>query len=97
MTLTPTASQDLPPPLHIVEGVFDDIDELAAAAVEWDQEYEQLGRGQFHGQLTQLVLGQLHLNRERWSPGVLQKGPAPKGSWVFGLPLRAEGPLHVRR
>jgi len=95
--VTLTASQDDLPALQVVEGVFDDIDELAAAAVEWDQEYEQLGRGQFHGQLTQLVLGHIHLNRERWSPGVLQRGAAPKGSWVFGLPLKAKGSLHVRR
>jgi len=89
--------QDVGPPLQVVEGTYGDIDELAAAAVEWDQKYEQIGHGQFHGRLTQLVLGRIHLNRECWSPGVLQQGAAPKESWVFGLPLRAEGSLHVRR
>jgi len=47
--------------------------------------------------LTQLVLGRLQLGRESWSPGVLQRGSAPAGTWVFGLPLAAEGSLHVRR
>ena len=28
---------------------------------------------------------------------MLQSGAAPEGTWVFGLPLRADGPLHVRR
>jgi AraC family ethanolamine operon transcriptional activator len=44
-----------------------------------------------------LVFGSLQLGRERWSPGVLQRGSAPAGSWVFGLPLSSEGSLHVRR
>jgi AraC family transcriptional regulator, ethanolamine operon transcriptional activator len=84
-------------PLQVVKQTFDDIDAMAEAALEWDQEYEQIGRGRFRGDLTQVMLGQLQLNRERWSPGVLQKGAAPKNSWVFGLPLKAEGSLHVRR
>lgn len=82
---------------QVVEGSFDDIDALAAAALEWDQEYEQLGRGHFRGHLTQLLLGQVQLNREQWQTGVLQRGAAPQGTWVFGLPLRAEGQLHIRR
>lgn len=92
-----SARRDLHPSARLVEGVFDDVDALASAAVEWDTEYEQLGRGRFHGKLTQLVLGGTQLNRESWSPGVLQRGAAPEGSWVFGLPLRSEGTLHVRR
>jgi AraC family ethanolamine operon transcriptional activator len=84
----------LPP---VVNAVFDDIDAMAAAAREWDQEYEQIGRGRFRGELIQLLLSRIHVGRERWSPGVLQRGPAPKNSWVFGLPLMAKGSLHVRR
>jgi len=82
---------------QVVEGRFDDIDALAASALAWDQEYEQIGRGRFQGQLTQVLLDQLQLGRESWSPGVLQRGAAPAGTWVFGLPLVAEGSLHVRR
>lgn len=84
-------------PLQIVEQTFDDIDAMAAAALEWDQQYEHVGRGRFRGKLTQLVLAQLQLNRERWTPGVLQRGAAPKNSWVFGLPVKSEGSLHIRR
>ena len=82
---------------QVVNQVFDDIDAMAASSLKWDLEFEQIGRGRFHGQLTQLVLGQLQLGRERWSPGVLQKGAAPKNCWAFGLPLKAEGSLHIRR
>jgi AraC family ethanolamine operon transcriptional activator len=82
---------------HLVEGHFDDIDAMAASPLAWNLEYEQIGRGRFQGQLTQLLMDQLQLARTVWSPGVLQSGSAPKGTWVFGLPLAAEGSLHVRR
>lgn len=82
---------------QMVEGCFDDIDAMAASPLAWNQEYEQIGRGRFHGQLTQLMMDRLQLGRVIWSPGVLQRGTAPVGTWVFGLPLSAEGSLHVRR
>ena len=87
----------LPTSLRLVEGVFEDLDEMAASPFGWNQEYEQIGRGRFHGQLTQVVLGELQLGREDRSTGVLQRGSAPVGTWVFGLPLMAKGSLHVRR
>lgn len=83
--------------LQVIKQRFDDFDAMAASALEWNQEYEQIGRGQFRGGLTQLVLEQMQLGRVGWSPGILQKGAAPKDSWVFGVPLKAEGSLHVRR
>jgi AraC family transcriptional regulator, ethanolamine operon transcriptional activator len=82
---------------HLVEGRFDDIDAMAASPLAWDQKYEQIGRGRFEGRMTQLILDQLQLGRLAWSPGILQRGSAPGGTWVFGLPLIAEGSLHVRR
>ncbi len=82
---------------QVVDEVFDDIDTMAARALEWNLEYEQIGSGRFRGQLTQLVVERLQLGRAQWSPGVLQKGPAPKDTWAFGLPLKAQGSLHVRR
>jgi AraC family ethanolamine operon transcriptional activator len=82
---------------RIVEGRFDDIDAMAASPLAWDQTYEQIGRGRFRGRVTQLLLDQVQLARAVWSPGVLQRGSAPKGTWAFGLPLVAEGSLHVRR
>lgn len=82
---------------QVVNKTFDDIDALAASPLAWNQKYEQIGRGRFYGRLTQLVLERLQLGRLNWFPGVLQTGAAPKNSWVFGLPIKAEGSLHVRR
>lgn len=82
---------------RLVEGHFDDIDAMAASPLAWNQEYEQIGRGRFEGRMTQLILDQIQLGRLAWSPGILQCGSAPEGTWVFGLPLFAEGSLHVRR
>jgi AraC family ethanolamine operon transcriptional activator len=70
---------------------------MAASPLAWNQEYEQIGRGQFQGHLTQLLMDRVQLARVIWSPGVLQRGTAPSGTWAFGLPLAAEGSLHVRR
>lgn len=70
---------------------------MAASPLAWNLEYEQIGRGRFRGQLTQLLMDQLQLARINWSPGVLQSGSAPAGTWVFGLPISAGGSLHVRR
>jgi AraC family transcriptional regulator, ethanolamine operon transcriptional activator len=82
---------------RLVEGHFDDIDAMAISPLAWNQEYEQIGRGRFHGHLRQLLMDRLQLARVHWSPGVLQRGNAPVGTWAFGLPLVAEGSLHVRR
>lgn len=95
MTMSPPEESSSGP--RLIEGHFDDIDAMAASPLAWNQEYEQIGRGRFDGHLTQLLMDQLQLARVVWSPGVLQRGSAPVGTWVFGLPLVAEGTLHVRR
>jgi AraC family ethanolamine operon transcriptional activator len=61
---------------RVIEAQFDDIDAMAASPIAWNQGYEQIGRGRFSGQLTQLVLAQVQLGRVRWSPGILQRGAA---------------------
>jgi AraC family transcriptional regulator, ethanolamine operon transcriptional activator len=38
---------------QLVEGRFDDIDEMAASPLAWNQEYEQIGRGRFNGHMAQ--------------------------------------------
>ena len=60
-------------PSRVVEGRFDDIDAIAASPLAWDQEYEQIGRGRFQGQLTPTFIGQLQLGRVVWLPGVLRR------------------------
>ena len=82
---------------QLVEGRFGDIDAMAESLHAWNQEYEQIGRGRFQGHFTQLLMDQLQLGRVGWSPGVLQSGSAPVGTWVFALPVVMKGSLHVRR
>jgi len=62
-----------PPGFRIVEGVFDDIDTLAARALERDQQYGQPGRGRLRGQRTQIP-GDLQPGRESCTPGVFAAG-----------------------
>lgn len=38
----------------------------------------------------------LQIGRERWNPGIMQRGSAPARCWFVGLPIVAEGSLHVR-
>lgn len=90
-------STELPAPVARIESAFDDVDAMAVSPIAWNQRYEQIGRGRFHGRLTQLVFDQFQFARVSYSLGVLQKGCAPPGTWAFGLPLSAEGSLHVRR
>jgi AraC family ethanolamine operon transcriptional activator len=85
------------PSVQIIQAAFDDIDAMAASPLAWNQQYEQIGSGRFQGRLTQMVLNSVHLGRVVWSPGVLQCGVAPEGTWAFGLPVAAKGTLHVRR
>jgi AraC family ethanolamine operon transcriptional activator len=97
ITMPASSPNGFAAPYRVVAGQFDDIDAMAASPLAWNQEYQQLGRGRFRGRLTQCLLDKLQIGRVIWSPGVLQRGTAPAGSWVFGLPLAAEGSLHVRR
>ena len=77
MSPAPTGSLLKP---QVIEATFDDIDAMAVSPLAWDLEYEQIGRGRFHGQLTQVVLNSMQLGRVLWSPGVLQRGAAPVGT-----------------
>jgi AraC family ethanolamine operon transcriptional activator len=97
ITMTPETKGTKALNLQVVAGHFDDIDSLASSPLGWDQEYEQIGRGPFRGQLIQLVLSQLQLGYVSWTPGVLQKGTPPKDTWIFGLPVKSKGTLHIRR
>ncbi|MGP9811363.1 helix-turn-helix domain-containing protein [Rhodopseudomonas sp. NSM] len=89
--------RDLPVPFARIENTFDDVDAMAASPIAWNQHYEQIGRGRFQGRLTQFVFDQFQFARVSYSLGVLQRGCAPDDAWAFGLPLSAQGSLHVRR
>lgn len=79
------------------DSAFDDVDALAASARQWNQAYEQIGRGSFRGRLSQMIAGDVQLGREQWTTGLMQRGTAPPGTWAFAVPIRSHGSLHLRR
>jgi AraC family ethanolamine operon transcriptional activator len=82
--------------LASVQARYTDFDMMAASAVGWDQRYDHIGRGRFEGSLSMVVLNTLQIGRERWKPGIMQRGSAPARCWFVGLPIVADGSLHVR-
>ena len=82
--------------LASVQAHYADFDMMAASAIGWDQKYDHIGRGGFEGSLSMVVLNTLQVGRERWNPGIMQRGSAPARCWFVGLPIVAEGSLHVR-
>lgn len=74
-------------------GAFEsnDFDELAAIPPLWDQEYAQLGRGPFHGELFMAHTGQMAVGRTLWQPGIMIHGCIPRDSVMFGIPTRLTG------
>lgn len=63
-----------------------DADELASKLTNWQQSYDQISAGLFHGALTELRLPQLQVFRESLSQSVRQSCRVwPDAIW-FGLP-----------
>jgi AraC family ethanolamine operon transcriptional activator len=66
-----------------------DADELASKLTNWEQRYDQISAGLFHGALTELQLPQLQVFREDLSQAVRQSCRVwPDAIW-FGLPDHA--------
>ncbi|MCV9943978.1 MULTISPECIES: helix-turn-helix domain-containing protein [unclassified Rhizobium] len=82
--------------LASVQARYADFDMMAASAIGWDQKYDHIGRGRFEGSLSMVVLNTLQIGRERWNPGIMQRGSSPARCWFVGLPIAADGSLHVR-
>ncbi len=68
-----------------------DSDEHAAMLASWEQTYNQLSAGSFHGALQQIWLNRIHLFRERTNRSLAQDGLPSKGHFVFGVPLAMSG------
>lgn len=64
----------------------DDADAHAHNLTGWEQSYDQVTRGAFHGELTQLQLPQMQIFREHTSHALRQSCCVwPQGFW-FGIP-----------
>ena len=63
------------------------VDQLAQSISGWDQVYDQTSPGQFHGALTELMLGQVQLFLESSSHALVQTCKTWAGATWFGIPV----------
>lgn len=64
------------------------VDQLAQSISGWDQVYDQTSPGQFHGALTELMLGQVQLFIESSSHALVQTCKTWAGATWFGIPVQ---------
>ncbi len=64
-------------------GRFSEAHEQQTALVGWDQEYQQLGAGEFRGAVESARLGGVLIQRERFNLSVEQRSIAPEGTVNF--------------
>jgi AraC family ethanolamine operon transcriptional activator len=65
------------------------VDQLAQSISGWQQVYDQTSPGQFHGSLTELMLGQVQLFAESSSHALVQCCQTWAGATWFGIPLHS--------
>lgn len=68
-----------------------DIEEQAALLRGWNQTYDQISSGPFHGSLLETSIGTVQLFREVTSNALHQTGALPKGLISIGVPLSLRG------
>lgn len=66
----------------LVDRSFDDFDDLTAEARHWDLDFRQLDRGQFHGEIMQLMVGRIQVAEARFERSLQQLGGATVGKNV---------------
>lgn len=67
-----------------------DADEHAHNLTDWEQSYDQITRGHFHGALAELQLPQMQVFRERTSQAVRQSCCVWPDAFWFGLPEQSD-------
>ena len=81
----------------LVDRSFDDFDELTAATRHWDLDFHQLDRGQFHGEIMQLMVGRIQIGVARFERSLQQQGASPPGVRTFVIPAASEVRFNWRR
>lgn len=71
---------------------FDDAQAQAEGLRGWNQQYQQLSRGPFHGVIRELFVGKQHLFLETLNKRLAQSGMVPEGSFGVGVPIQLDGP-----
>ena len=68
-----------------------DVDEHAACLGDWQQRYDQLGKGPFEGVFEECWFKRLHVFRESMNRSVHQTGEPWAGSRTFAIPVSTTG------
>lgn len=79
------------PQIHVVQRTTTDVLEQAEALPFWTQDYTQLSKGAFSGELNSVTNRGVQVFREKMNRAVDQIAAAPADSYVIGLPTIIEG------
>lgn len=74
------------PQNYLLRRTFADVDDLAAAAKEWNVDFRQLDRGQFTGRLLEFGCNGVHISHARFTRSLRQKGMPPAGMRTIAVP-----------
>lgn len=84
-------------PSRIQRWHSNDIDEQSTRLDGWRQEYQQLGRGRFVGQVSTVAGPHMSIMGERTNQSLHEYVAPPKDSVVFGLLLNGSHALQINR
>ncbi|WP_081849697.1 helix-turn-helix domain-containing protein [Marinobacterium lacunae] len=70
--------------------VSDDINEQAVGITDWEQEYDQISAGRFHGSIEECRIGALQVFREHTSQALYQQCEVWAGAVWVGIPVIRE-------
>src|SRR5262245_8427673 len=68
-----------------------DFDDTAATPPLWEQQYWQLGRGRFVGEMFMAHTARMGVGVVSYWPGIMIRGHIPRGSTMLAIPLRRDG------
>jgi AraC family ethanolamine operon transcriptional activator len=78
-------------PASIVHNQTNDVFFQARALPKWNQDYIQISKGKFQGQVIDLNLGPIQLFRETMDKAVDQHGKPWPNSLAIGIPINVQG------
>ena len=71
---------------YVLARSYDDFDELAAEAVQWDLDLRQLDAGEFHGEILQFGIENVHISEAKFGRLLKQQGTPPAGMRTLVVP-----------
>ena len=81
---------------YVYRQAFDDVDDLAVQARQWQLDFRQLEKGRFRGEIQQLGAAGVHLAKARFHRTLRQKGTPPAGMRTIAISAETELQLKWR-